>query len=544
MTGRCGTREKRALRILAALLVWAMAAALAPACALGEGEGKPLDIQMAVSPEELVDAGEVMLSFTIENRSDAGVQNVYLSSADGLISEPLGAIAAGEKQSFTRQHSVTEAELQAGEILMILSHDDPDDAQRKVNYAARAAIRRGEARAQAEFTRQFSSRSVAAGGALTIVYRVRNAGNVALTDLRVRDKLGDFTARAERLEAGECCAFVSRVSLTEPAVSSASLSYAAEGGGTREADLEDVEIAVAQAEIELRFALGEVSSSGDAAELVLTLRNVGEADCYDLRVTDELYGGVVADGFDLPAGGEPREIRRRCPIRGEAGFQWRVTGAGTDGATVDLRTETLHPALPATGDAALSLSAAALTPRIRRSGDVTVRVRISNEGGADVRDVALLEQERGLMRNFAVLPAGGVIERDFSFRVTEDSAYRFSIRYVDGEGETQAISAPPAEVVIASDGVLPEGAKPRFIEFSGNSIKVGGSSTFAVLLIAGCVVLLTLIVMLLVASRRARMEKRMRIAAERQRRKEEMGKTNRFTPVRAPKTRNKSKRTE
>lgn len=544
MTGRCGTREKRALRILAALLVWAMAAALAPACALGEGEGKPLDIQMAVSPEELVDAGEVMLSFTIENRSDAGVQNVYLSSADGLISEPLGAIAAGEKQSFTRQHSVTEAELQAGEILMILSHDDPDDAQRKVNYAARAAIRRGEARAQAEFTRQFSSRSVAAGGALTIVYRVRNAGNVALTDLRVRDKLGDFTARAERLEAGECCAFVSRVSLTEPAVSSASLSYAAEGGGTREADLEDVEIAVAQAEIELRFALGEVSSSGDAAELVLTLRNVGEADCYDLRVTDELYGGVVADGFDLPAGGEPREIRRRCPIRGEAGFQWRVTGAGTDGATVDLRTETLHPALPATGDAALSLSAAALTPRIRRSGDVTVRVRISNDGGADVRDVALLEQERGLMRNFAVLPAGGAIERDISFRVTEDSAYRFSIRYVDAEGETQAISAPPAEVVIASDGVLPEGAKPRFIEFSGNSIKVGGSSTFAVLLIAGCVVLLTLIVMLLVASRRARMEKRMRIAAERQRRKEEMGKTNRFTPVRAPKTRNKSKRTE
>lgn len=541
MTGRCGTRV---LQILAALLVWAMAAALAPACALGEGEGKPLDIQMAVSPEELVDAGEVMLSFTIENRSDAGVQNVYLSSADGLISEPLGAIAAGEKQSFTRQHSVTEAELQAGEILMILSHDDLDDAQRKVNYAARAAIRRGEARAQAEFTRQFSSRSVAAGGALTIVYRVRNAGNVALTDLRVRDKLGDFTARAERLEAGECCAFVSRVSLTEPAVSSASLSYAAEGGGTREADLEDVEIAVAQAEIELHFSLGEVSSSGDAAELTLTLRNVGDADCYDLRVTDELYGGVVADGFDLPAGGEPREIRRRCPIRGEAGFQWRVTGAGTDGETVDLRTETLHPVLPATGDAALSLSAAALTPRIRRSGDVTVRVRISNEGGADVRDVALLEQERGLMRNFAVLPAGGVIERDFSFRVTEDSAYRFSIRYVDAAGETQAISAPPAEVVIASDGVLPEGAKPRFIEFSGNSIKVGGSSTFAVLLIAGCVVLLTLIVMLLVASRRARMEKRMRIAAERQRRKEEMGKTNRFTPVRAPKTRNKSKRTE
>jgi len=96
-------------------------------------------------------------------------------------------------------------------------------------------------------------------------------------------------------------------------------------------------------------------------------------------------------------------------------------------------------------------------------------------------------------------------------------------------------------VAITPDGVLPDGAKPGFIEFTGSSIKIGGSSTFAVLLIAGCVVLLVLIIMLLIASRRARIEKQIRIAAEKQRRKEELGKTNRFTPVRAPKTKTKGR---
>ena len=49
------------------------------------------------------------LSFTIENASDRDAQNVYLSSSDGLLSEPIGQIGAGETQVFTRSHSVTQA---------------------------------------------------------------------------------------------------------------------------------------------------------------------------------------------------------------------------------------------------------------------------------------------------------------------------------------------------------------------------------------------------------------------------------------------------
>ena len=114
-----------------------------------------------------------------------------------------------------------------------------------------------------------------------------------------------------------------------------------------------------------------------------------------------------------------------------------------------------------------------------------------------------------------------------------DAQFSFTVSYADARGQLQSVTTAPVEVVIAPDGALPEDAKNRFFDFSGNSIKIGGSSTFAALFIAGCVALLALIIMLVIASRRARLEKQMRIAAEKQRRKEEMGKTNRFTPVRA-----------
>ena len=543
MNRRFGLRSG-AIRLLAAALCLFCAAFLPSARgALGEGGRTLLNIQMTARPEELVEPGDVTLVFTIENISDRDAQNVYLSSADGLLSEPIGQIAAGEVQVFNRTHSVTAAELDAGEILYTVSHDDPLEPEGKVNYSAQAQIRRSVLRPEAEFTRQFSSRSVTAGSALTIVYRMRNTGNVALTDLRVQDTLGDFTGRVDRLDVGESRALVSRVTVTEESVSSASLSYGAEGAGDEifVRTLEEAAVSLAEGQLSHSFSAAERDAA--AADVTLTLRNTGNVDYRAVCVTDALNGGVIADALVVPAGGDPVEVRRTCPVRGNGGFRWRVSGVNAAGERIDFTTELLVlPPAPAGEPAPLRVSAEALTPRIRRAGSVTLRVRVENPGGTDVQDISLSEAELGTLRNFAVLPAGDTIERDVSVYVDADASFSFAISYADADGQPQSVTTAPVEVVIAPDGALPEDAKNSFFDFSGNSIKIGGSSTFAVLLIAGFVALLALIVMLIVASRRARLEKQLRIAAEKQRRKEEMGKTNRFTPVRAaPKKKGKGR---
>ena len=511
--------------------------------AAAEAERELLDIRMSARPAELVEPGDVMLSFIIENTSAVDALNVYLSSSDGLLSEPFGRIAAGETQSFNRQHSVSREELDEGVITYILSHDDPSDPDGKVNYTIHTEIRRSDSLPQAEFTRQFSSRHARIGDTLTVTYRIRNTGNVPLNTLRVQDTLGDFTGRVERLEVGESRTLISRATITEETVSSAVLDYKTDASeDIYTCTLADAPISIAQPGMEIQFSAGYSAFSKSVADVVLLMMNTGNVDYRDVCILDDLYGGVIADSLVVPAGGNPVEVSHAYPVRGDAGFRWRVTGVTEAGEQIDFVTETapLSP-MESNGEALLTLSADTATPRIRRSGDVDVTVRITNEGGADARDVLLSEAAIGPLRRYEIIPADNMVERSFTFRVSDNITYNFSLSYIDEDGQEHSAQCAPLSVVISPDGVLPNGAKPGFIEFTGSSIKIGGSSTFAVLLIAGCVVLLVLIIMLIIASRRARIEKQLRIAAEKQRRKEELGKTNRFTPVRAPKTKTRGR---
>ena len=509
--------------LLAATGPWPAAPDFVLPAAQAEEAAELLQIDLSARPAELVEPGDVTLTFTLENHSDVDAQNVYLSSSDGLLSEPVGQVAAGETQSFNRQHSVTEAELEAGEITYIISHDDPDHPNDKINYIVHTQIQRSDIQPQAEFTRQLSSRSVSPGGTLTITYRVRNTGNVALSNLRVQDSLGDYTGRIDRLEVGQSRSLISRVTMTEDGVSSASLSFNADGEGDEVfiSTLEDVSVALADAGVDQLFSVIPSLESDHTAEALLLLYNTGNVAYREICVTDMVYGGIIADGLELPVGNGPLEIRHSYPIRGEASYRWRITGVSEDGTLLELNTATVDlPAQAQDPSAELLLSAEALTPRIRRSGDVTLRVCITNPGQTGIEDIVLSEDSLGPLRTFAVLGANDSLTREINVHVSEDSRYHFRISY-EGPDGPQTVSAPPVDVVIAADGVLPEGVRPPFIEFTGTSIKIGGSSTFAVLLIAGCTVLLVLIILLVVASRKVRLEKQLRIAAEKKRRKEQ-----------------------
>ena len=108
----------RALALLLALACLCLSAA-----AQTDGEQHALDIQFTVKPAEMVAPGDTTMTFVIANPTDQDIQNVYLSSADGLLSEPIGAIGAGETQTLVRPHTVTQQELDAGAIRYVVSHD-------------------------------------------------------------------------------------------------------------------------------------------------------------------------------------------------------------------------------------------------------------------------------------------------------------------------------------------------------------------------------------------------------------------------------------
>lgn len=530
--------------LLTAFPLWGGLPCFAVPAAQAESGREILEISMSAKPAELVEPGDVMLNFSISNNSAVEAQNIYLSSSDGLFSEPMGQVSAGKTESFNRQHSVTQDELDAGEVTYIISHDDPFDPALKVNYTVHCSIGRGDIMPRAEFTRQLSSRQATTGSTLTITYRIRNTGNVALTNLRVQDTLGDYTGRIERLEVGESRSLISRATITEECISSAMLDYNADGTEDKlfTQGLSDIHIGIAQNGLETIFSANHSAFSRNQADAVLILNNTGNVDIREIRVSDDIYGGIIADNLVLPAGSDPLEISYTYPVRGNSGYRWHVSGVTSAGDAIDFRTDTAYlPAAETASPAELSIEATLHTPRIRRAGNVRTTICIRNDGGTDAENVVLSEALQGKLYNFVAVPGNDEIRRDFIFRAEEDSVYHFNIRYTDSNGEEKTVSCAPLELTIAPDGVLPEGAKQQFIEFTGTSIKIGGSSTFAVLLIAGITVLLALIIMLIIASRRARIQKQLRIAVEKQRRREEMGKNNRPTPVRAGKNKSKGR---
>lgn len=496
-----------------------------------------LDIRFSVSPAALVEPGAVTLTFTIANTSEYDAENVYISSSDGLRTEPLGQIEAGDSRTFSRAHDVTEAELEAGRITYIFSHDgvagDPDT----VNYTVDCPIERAIARGEVEFTRQFSAAYARPGDVVTITYRVRNAGNVPIENIRVDDAPGEYSGRADRLDVGETRLFTSRVSVEDVTTSAPRLRYTvpAEGGGEREVTLSEARILLADEQLTATLALDrETARVGETVTATLTVMSLGNVSFYDLAVYDERFGGLVADSLEMEPGTQTLTIPLQYPVRGDATYQLRVRALSSSGAIIETLTEPVSlRALPAESGADISIYAEAVYPQIAAAGDVPVDVYILNEGGESARDAVLSELSTGTqLRAFDFLAARFTTHRRVYVPVSQTGELTFSVRYVNAAGVACTVESPPVLVEIARGGQRLDQIEES-APYSGQSVKISENPTFLFMLGGAALLLIALAVALLITSRKQRRQRREKLEKQRRQRQEELGKTNRFTPVRA-----------
>lgn len=497
-----------------------------------------LDIKVELKPTELVAPGAVTVTFTIANTSEYDANNLTITSSDGLHTESLGQLGAGKFQVFPRDYTVTQEELDAGQITFIVSHDDIASDGTLVNYTVSAPITKSEARPDIEFTRQISARQVVQGSTVIVTYRAKNTGNVPLTQIRVRDSLGDYSGQIDSLEPGASWILSSRVTIGKTSQSSARVSYVAEAvsGDTQTVELSEESIEVVEEGLSASLALDKsTAASGDKVNGVLTIAATG-VDFTGIAVTDDVYGTIIADALELKAGGT---LTLSCgwPVRAPSDYRIRVTGVSATGNVLDAVSNTTSVDLTGEfAESALSISATAATPEISRPGSVRVTVAISNTGNAAARNVALSEASMGAIRTFAFIPTGEATKRDVIVDVKEDAQYVFSIYYVDESGKAITMESAPVSVKISSDGVRPEVVNDKDGGFAGwISRNVDDSLTYVWMLGIAGFVLIALTVILIVSHFRERKARRQKIEIEKQRRREELGKTAKFEPVKRPK---------
>lgn len=533
------SRTSLSKAVIAALLAL-VCACMMPIALAETAESGALSVDFTIEPGTMVEPGDVTMTFVLENKSGQDVQNVYISSEDGLFSEPVGQIRSGERQTLVRPHTVTQEELDEGAIRYTVSHDSARMNGEKVTYTITAQILRGKQEPGVSFTRQMSSNFVTAGGQVTITYKITNTGNVALNTLRIRDALGDFTGRLEQLDVGEVRTFISRVTLEEAARSAPVLEYAEPSGQEYALSLDPADIGIADTELDISFTVNTPKFGEDTADVRLVLSNLGDVDYTDITIVDDVYHGVIADAVDLPAGGRATEIMHTYPVRGTGEYRWRITGMNDAGQRLDLLTDTLTVEEAAEGQQAdIVLKARTSTPRINRAGRVTFDFSITNSGTGLARDARLYELNRGDIRRLAVIPAGAPTECSASYDVTADTEFIFCLSYVDAMGRQRNDSFAPITVAIAADGVAPQSAQSPEQSIRGQSVKPGGSSSsLIVLMIVAGAALTVMITLLVVTSVRSRRERLRRLAAEKQRIKAELGKTGSIPVVKNPPRRN------
>lgn len=491
--------------------------------ALAESAG--LEVTVSASPDEIVGTQDIALNFTLRNNGDETARNIVLSSSDGLISETVGEIEAHGEQSFTRRHSVTEAELEAGRISCIVSCADPENDGGVLNYTAYATISRCDPVPSVEFTRRFSGNVIRPGDALVIVYGLRNTGNIALEQLCITDSAGSYAGRVDRLDVGEMATLVNRLTMYEEDVTSdAALGFEVNGEAYTQ-QLKEETVRAAADGLKMTFTVEAAGTLPQTANAVLTLTADGAMPYHDLIVTDESYGGVVAEGISLAPGASPVRVEKTYALRDGQELAWRVTARRDDGSRISLPTDrlTIDPEEALIPDS-VTLHAEALMPKIRRTGRVKVRVTLENNGDGDVKHLALNvkadEEPTERLYDFAVLPAGDTLTKDFEFDIAQDTHLAFAVSYDTSDGGAGATDGAFADIVISDDGVEPGGDKPKWFEISGGSIKIGGSKLFAILLIAGLAILLVLIIILITASRKAKLKEQVARIREKERRAE------------------------
>lgn len=501
-----------------------------PIAAISAAAEQTTDLQIlgSISPSTLAAPGEVQLSLRIENSSGHSLHALNLSTPDGQIIPVADDLEADSFIEITCTYPVSQDELDAGAISCLLTGEDGNET---FSDALSISILKEQIVPEVEFLRRISNDSVAENDTATIVYLIRNTGNVAVHSIVVTDSLGEYVGEIESLDVNENVSLINRAIITEDAVSAPTLEYSVgnEDENRYTARLDEATIRIAHSALGVSLTAARSVFSTDSSEVVLTLTNNGDADYHNIIIRDDLYGGVIAEGLSLLAEDAPLQIVKSYPLRETSRYRWRIQCSTSTGEFLDFVTNEVDVAADSSNDVLLTLTADVSKPRINRKGYVTFTLSVSNLGSGIATNVQISEANKGNVTELVVVPCGEPTNVTVRYDIREDSEYTFSATYLDENGQQHTATAEPISVKIVSNGEKPE---ERYVtEELTKEHPLVQSKLFLGLLIGSCALLVTLCIVLLIASLRDRKERKERDAARKQKLREELGKTNRFTPL-------------
>lgn len=440
--------------------------------------------------------GDATFSVTLINAGRAQATNIRIAPDENHAGVKVEPLDAGGTYVFETQIYVTQKQLDAGRVDLIVSYRAGGTNYKKI---LAAGVRQVEAQAQVNISRQMPD-CARTGDVIEIAYLAENTGTVAISELYITDAPGGYISAQASLAPGESRRFVNYVRIAKTETSEPTARYISETGMSYRQSLPPRALTLATDNVILEW-----HAESDA--LTLRVQNNGLFTYSELRLSIAKLGCAQ----DMPDTLRPGKSFA-CEWRGVSAGDYTATLRARDDAGNDI--SFTSPALTVSAPPASELNtppviyAEAQYARISVPGQVDFNIMI--DGGAhDIYGARVTEQTLGELRALHVLPAGKRTRLTVSTDVKHNHVYSFSLTYADAGGETRAIRAAPVTVTIAADG-----AAPASLEADEQLHGVKGLSNLPTLIVVACGILLLLVALLAIMKKRERRRKRKRRASK------------------------------
>jgi hypothetical protein len=458
------TRHKNRFRLPAFILLLAVFLWAACLC-LAEDD---VTLAIEVNPVSLTAPGNVTVSVSIANAgtavlSDAvklydpagNLATAFKNGGSAQVSQP-GDIATG-----TIPWAVTQEQLDAGKIEFSIVYNlvGADNSITIVTKKASAAIAYTGERVKLDIKRTIEPPIARVGGTVTVYYELANNGNIALSDIRVKENTS--ISRTSQTIASLASGMKETIKFTAvmgsaALKSSCTVTYKAAGKtNTLTEKITETAIPVAAPNLQATLAASSTSVNiGDTVVMKLTMVNKGNVSYSNITVTDDKQG-VVFTNLDLPAG-ETLEKEKEFTLMAPASFLYNIAMQDNTGKSSELKTNAVQVSAydPAKQ---LRLTLVLTSDRVnidRMPSDIRFTLVITNNSDIAASNIVIRHGETVIYTIASLNPDQSMtVARDYS--ISQAGKFRFAASTRDSLNNTVSFDSNELQIAYVAPTPVP-----------------------------------------------------------------------------------------
>lgn len=427
-----------------------------------------IGFDLSIDPAILKAPGPVTVKVNIINNGieDITVPLTLFDADDKIVTAAfdggvLTSLKAGESRSWEGEWRVSQKHLDAGKFSfnLRLNTSDSTGAIAQVSIPAAAIITFQGEKVELGVSRSIKPEVVRPGSTVTVSYDLVNSGTVKLTNISIKENslISTKAQTIKTLDPGASYKLKFEKKIANTGVeSSALITYYRDGAKTQlRQTIDTVLIPLAKPGFTAELSVDKDSVTiGDKVTLTLTMKNEGNIDYTNIKISDARLGDVFTN-LSLPAGQnlvQTKEITMMVPTN----YRFNIALTDNTGVTQTVTTNELKVSAYKEGQI-MQINAQLTSDRENVEelpGLVRMSVKITNDSNTSAKPVNLYHGGDRIASIEALEPGQSTtITREFN--ISQAGKFQFEVRTVDSLNNT--VSFDSNEISI---GFVPATAAP------------------------------------------------------------------------------------